>query len=102
MLIPQFTLRWVLAVMAGLSLVFLAMSLAVRGHGWAVGLSVVFVAVAVIMALHALVFGLTWLVAVVTAAIRQQPIPPAAPPVSRGSPFVADGRGAQSPFKGSV
>jgi hypothetical protein len=62
MLIPQFTLRWMLALMAGLAVVFLIVSRAAQGSAWAVGLSAAVAMLAFIVPVHLGLFFLVWLV----------------------------------------
>ena len=61
MLIPQFSLRFLLAVTTVAALVCLVISLAVQGHQWAAGVSIGLLALAVALALHGLLFFLVWL-----------------------------------------
>jgi hypothetical protein len=85
MLIPQFSLRWLLAFTAVCAVVFSIAGLAIRGHGWAIGVSVAVGALAVTMLVHAAVFGLVWLFSLISTGR------------SRGSsPFLPQGA---SPFR---
>lgn len=70
MLIPQFSLRWLLAVMTACAVVFSIFGLAVRGSHWAAGVSIAIVSLAVVMLIYAVVFGLVWAFSVVTSQFR--------------------------------
>lgn len=61
MLIPQFSIRWLLAVAALCAGVFSVVGLGVRGHGWAIAVSVAFAALAILMLVYGALFGLAWL-----------------------------------------
>lgn len=61
MIIPRFSLRWLLAlitVCGGLSLI---LSYAFQGHAWAIGLIVGLGSLLVVVALHAVAFSIAWL-----------------------------------------
>ncbi len=79
MLVPQFTIRWLLALTAVLAVVFSIVGLAVRGRGWAQGLSAGFVALVAGMVVYVALFALVWLAGEITARLRKQP--------PGGSPF---------------
>ncbi|MCR4412474.1 MAG: hypothetical protein NUV77_08640 [Thermoguttaceae bacterium] len=82
MLIPQFTIRWLLGVTAVSAVVFTIVGLAVRGSAWAQGVSAAFVALALAMLVYALLFGVVWLLAEAKAKLgKGEP---------GGSPFGAD------------
>lgn len=85
MLIPQFSLRWLLGVTAICSVVFSIVALAIRGQGWAIGVSVAVCSLVVVMAVYGALFGIVWLVSLVQGTM----------PKRGGSPFRA---GGYSPF----
>lgn len=61
MIIPRFSLRWLLALLTvcgGLSLV---LSYAVREQPWAIGISVALASLLVLFALHGATFSVAWL-----------------------------------------
>jgi hypothetical protein len=61
MIIPRYSLRWLLAlitVCGGLSMV---LAYAVQGQPWAIGASVGFAALALVVSLHAAAFSIAWL-----------------------------------------
>jgi membrane protein YdbS with pleckstrin-like domain len=70
MLIPQFSLRWLLATVTGFAFVFLIVSFAVRGNSWAAGISVGILGLFVALLVYGLVFFLVWLFAIASDAWR--------------------------------
>jgi hypothetical protein len=61
MIIPRFSLRWLLAlitVCGGLSLI---LAYAVQGQFWAIGIMVGLAALALVVSLHAAAFSMAWL-----------------------------------------
>lgn len=60
MLIPQFSLRWILAVTAVCGFVSLIGAAAVRGAPWAAAVVVAIGAVGLILTVHALMFFMIW------------------------------------------
>ena len=69
MLIPQFSLRWLLAVMTGCAVVFSVVGLGVRGHVWAAGISIGIGSLVILATIYALLFGMAWTFSVVTSAL---------------------------------
>jgi len=67
-LIPQYSIRWLLAVMTACALVFSIFGLAVRGKPWAMGVSIAIVSLGVLFVVHALFFGLVWLFSLLSPA----------------------------------
>jgi len=66
MLVPQFSIRWMLAVTALCAVAFSLVALAMRGHRWALAISVGVGSLGLMMAVYAAAFGLVWLYAVAT------------------------------------
>ena len=102
-LIPQFSIRWALGLMAGCAGIFSIFALAIRGYEWAAGVSIGILSLVLVMTIYALLFGAVWLFSLITAPLRPAPsgrspfrqqaagvAPPSGQP---GSPF-----GPQSPF----
>jgi hypothetical protein len=61
MIIPRYSLRWLLALLTvcgGLSMI---LAYAVRGQPWAIGATVGIAALSVVVALHAAAFSVAWL-----------------------------------------
>ncbi len=82
MLIPQFTIRWLLGVTAVSAVALTIVGLAVRGSAWAQGVSAAFVALALAMLVYALLFAVVWLLAEAKARLgKGEP---------GGSPFRSD------------
>lgn len=103
MLIPRYSLRWLLAlitVSAGISLV---LSFAIRGRDWAIGVAAGLGCLAILMALYVLTFLAAWAVSQIESAIGNtrggkgaSPFavnPPPSPfgPPAPGLPAVSDG-----------
>jgi len=61
MLIPQFSLRWLLGLVAVCAVVFSIFGLAVRGHGWAGALSIAILGLVAAVLAYAVLFCLVWL-----------------------------------------
>jgi hypothetical protein len=72
MLIPQFSLRWMLAATSVLAVVFLVFAQAVRGSSWAVGVSVATLLLAGTMLVHGLLFFLVWLFSLIGERRQQR------------------------------
>ncbi len=62
MLIPQFTIRWLLALTAVCALLSLIVARAIAGSGWAVGISAALVALVGIVLVHLLFYAGIWLI----------------------------------------
>lgn len=71
MLIPQFSVRWLLALVAVCALLFWVFSQALAGTSWAVGISVAVISLIVIFCVHAVFFWLTWLLAVLLGQFKR-------------------------------
>jgi hypothetical protein len=69
MLLPQFTLRWLLAFLTASAAISLIFSLALRGRHWAVAISISIVSLLAILLVQALVFCLVWLCGVAAGAL---------------------------------
>lgn len=80
MLIPQFSLRWLLAVTTVAAVVFSIVALGVRGHYWAAAVSVALLALAILLGIYGLMFAAVWAFSVATARRRNR---------RAGSPFGA-------------
>ena len=84
MLIPQFTIRWLMIVTAACAVVFSVLGLAYQGYPWAIGVSVAVATGAVMMLVYAAVFGLIWLVGGMVSSPRQRGIGRGASPFQPG------------------
>lgn len=68
MLIPQFTLRWLLGLVAVCAVVFSVFGLAVRGHGWAGAMSIAILGLVAAVTVYAVMFCLVWLYSLAVGA----------------------------------
>jgi hypothetical protein len=73
MLIPRFTIRWLLLLTTVCGVFFLVVTLAVRGQAWAIAVSMAVACLAVCFLGYAVFFGLAFLVARVVAMLRPAP-----------------------------
>ena len=63
MLIPRFSIRWLLIVTAVFAAFFFLVSVAVRGEPWAIAVSVALGSLALLVVIHAGFFLVAWLIA---------------------------------------
>jgi hypothetical protein len=70
MLVPQFSLRWILALTAVCGVVSLVGAAALRGTPWAAAVVISIGALGLILAVHGLMFFLIWLLSLLTPASR--------------------------------
>ncbi len=71
MIIPQYTIRWMLGLTAVCAVIFSIFAAAMRGNGPALGISFAIVSLVVVFLVHAGVFGAVWLFSVITGPFRQ-------------------------------
>ena len=71
MLVPQFSVRWLLALTGVCALLFWIFSRALGGSSWAVGISVVVISLIVVFCVHAVLFWLTWVLAVLLEQLKR-------------------------------
>ena len=81
MLIPRFTIRWLLGLTAICSVFFLVLASAIRGQLWAIALSIAVASAVVAFLCYAAFFGVAYIMASVFGLVRTQP--------RGGSPFAA-------------
>lgn len=74
MLVPQYSIRWLLALTAACGVVSSIFGLAVRGSHWAQAVSIAIIALVVVLLIHAFFFTLVWVFSVVTARSRRTPV----------------------------
>ena len=67
---PQFSLRWILALTAAMALVSLVVSQGLKGQAWAAGISIGLLALALIFIVYAAMFGAVWLIGEILTALR--------------------------------
>jgi hypothetical protein len=88
MVIPRFTLLWLLILVTACAVLSLILSYAHQGHPWALGLLAGLASLAAVLLLHAAAFSLAWIYTQLGYALR-------GPAVVRGdSPFQ---RGTKAP-----
>jgi hypothetical protein len=100
MVIPRFSLRWLLALTTFCALLSLVVSLAIRGQAWAIGISAALAALVLLGVLFVATFLVAWLVAQVEAAVfgRKQPgVSPFGNEKSPDSPFAVPTQEVASP-----
>jgi len=91
MLIPQYTIRWLLGVMTVCAGLFSILALGVRGVVWAAAVSIALGSLVILMLLYALLFALIWGVAMAvprlgTPRAGRSPFRPQ--PAPGGDPFL--------------
>lgn len=85
MLIPRFTIRWLLWLITVSAVVSLVLSYAVRGRAWALGVTAGLWCLAFAALFYVLAFLVAWLIANLRAALR----PVTGPPRGGENPFAA-------------
>ena len=70
MLIPRFTLRWLLGLITVSALVSLVLSYAVRGRAWALGITAGLWCLVFVALLYVAAFLVAWLIANLKSALR--------------------------------
>ena len=98
MIIPQFSLRWLLAVTTVAAVVFSIIGLAMRGSAWAIAVSAGIGSLVVLASVCASMFAVVWVFSVVTSSLGQGRGCAAGSPF--GSPFGSESGG--SPFQSSA
>ncbi len=73
MLMPQFSLRWVLAVTAVCAVLSLIAAFAIRGTAWAMALTLGFASLALMLAVHGAMFFAVWVFSLVLPRRTRQP-----------------------------
>ncbi len=72
MLIPQYSIRWLLALTAACAAVFSIFALGLRGSQWAQGVSIGIVSLVVVLLVGAGLFALLWVFSVLTSGASQR------------------------------
>ena len=99
MLIPQFSLRWLLALTALCAGVSLILSFAFRGQTWAIGMAAALGSIVAMAVLYVTAFLSAWLITQVASGLYRRPqgqSPFAKLPEE--TPFTAEGVMADSPM----
>jgi hypothetical protein len=91
MIFPKFTLRTALVTVTALCCFFLIVSLAARGHHWAVAVSIAGGSAAATALIYALLFFFAWLLTLLSGLVRwMSSLVFGAPAGNLQSPFAAD------------
>jgi hypothetical protein len=97
MLIPQFTIRRLLALTTVCGCYFVVVGYAVAGHAWAIGVSLGIASLLCVFVTYALAFCVFWLLSLITWRPNRRG-QGASPFASAGAPILAQVV-AESPFK---
>jgi hypothetical protein len=73
MLIPRFSLRWLLGLTTAFAVLSLVWSFAFRGHAWALGMSAAVNGLVLLFAFHAGAFLIAWLLSQGSTALAANP-----------------------------
>jgi len=87
MLIPQFSIRWLLALMTVCAVVFSIVGLAVRGTAWAAGVSIGIGSGVILVLVYGLLFAAVWVFSQVMSSLGRRRAR------SGGSPFRSESAG---------
>jgi hypothetical protein len=85
MLIPQFSLRWVLFVTAICAVISLIAAFALRGTAWAMALTLGFASLSITLAAHGILFFAVWVFSLVLPRRNPRPQYPSLQPVGQPS-----------------
>jgi len=72
MLIPQFSIRWLLALTAVCAVIFSIFGMAMGGSPWAAGVSIAIGSAVVLLLVHAVTFAIVWLFSLIPFRSRRQ------------------------------
>ena len=75
MLIPRFTLRWLLVLTTVSGLFFLVVSLAIQGQSWAIAVATAVGSVGLTLLVHAALFLGAWVLATLLGFTRGKKLP---------------------------
>jgi hypothetical protein len=90
-LIPQFSLRWMLGLTTACAFLFAVFGMAARGHAWAIAISIGFASVALMAVVYALLFACTALAAsILTRRAKDEGVSPFRTDPVAASPAVRD------------
>jgi hypothetical protein len=73
MLIPRFTIRWLLSLTTVSAVFFLIVTCAVQGDAWAVAVSLGVASLAIAFLVYGVLFGVAWLIASAVGVFRAAP-----------------------------
>lgn len=86
MLIPRYSIRWVLGGTIAAGIFFVVVRKATEGSGWAFGIAAGLAGLAVFLAVYAWLFFLIWLISHVFRAIGRGRAPDGRSPFARINP----------------
>lgn len=86
MLIPRYSIRWVLGGTLAAGVFFVVVREATQGAGWAFGVTAAFVGLGLFLAVYAWLFFLIWLVSTVLRSIRRSRAPQGRSPFAQLNP----------------
>ena len=79
-LIPQYSVRWLLAITTVCGVIFSIVALGLRGHTWATGVSIGILSLVVLAFVYALVFAVAWLFSLIVSLVGRGPRGPGRSP----------------------
>ena len=79
MLIPQYSIRWLLGLTTVCAVIFSIFAMALRGSFVAAGVSMAIIALVVVMLVHVVFFGLVWVFSVIFSRRSMNTAAPARP-----------------------
>ena len=88
MLIPRFSLRWLMLALAGASLLAFAARQAVFGQSWALAAMVTVLTLALMFAVYIVVFSAAWVMAAFVGVVKSDPAPESPFATSKAPPQV--------------
>ena len=71
-LIPQFSIRWLLALTAVCAVIFSIVGLAVRGNAWAAAVSIGIGSLVILVVVYGLLFGVVWVFSLATWSLGRR------------------------------
>ncbi|MHC4398845.1 MAG: hypothetical protein ACYTG0_04115 [Planctomycetota bacterium] len=80
MFIPQYSIRWLLAVTVFCAVAFSIVGLAVRGSHWAAAVSIALASLVIVVLVYALMFAVAWIGASIAPSLQGESSASGAPP----------------------
>jgi len=72
-LIPQYSILWLLAITTVCAVILSIVALGLRGHTWAAGVSIGILSVVILAFVYALVFAVAWLFSLIVGLVGRGP-----------------------------
>ncbi|MGO8748239.1 MAG: hypothetical protein ACLQNE_19865 [Thermoguttaceae bacterium] len=98
MLIPQYTIRWLMALTAVCAGIFSIVAMGIRGHTWAACLSVAMTAAVILALTYAGLFVLVWLFSLVAGIFGRRERSPFKPDAATPCPSGREQEGPAAPI----